>query len=59
MSKRVNVHVGTLEDMGKRLVSAWHRLESGEKVQQRHATLPDLPSMLNALTAQRADSKTP
>ena len=27
MSKRVKVHVGTREDMGKRFVSAWHRLE--------------------------------
>jgi hypothetical protein len=31
MSKRVNIHVGTLDDMGKRFVSAWHRLERGER----------------------------
>jgi len=32
MNKRVNVTVGTLDDMGRRLVNAWHRLERGEKV---------------------------
>lgn len=30
MRKKVNVEVGTLDDMGKRFVSAWHRLE-GER----------------------------
>jgi len=55
MSKRVKVHVGTLQDMGKRFVSAWHRLERGERVQERHVTFPDLPSMLNALTPKRLE----
>jgi hypothetical protein len=35
MSKRVKVHVGTVKDMGQRFVSAWHRLERGEKVRER------------------------
>jgi predicted transcriptional regulator len=55
MSKRVKVNVGSLEDMGKRFVSAWHRLERGERVQERHVTFPDLPSMLNALTPKRLE----
>jgi predicted transcriptional regulator len=55
MSKRVKVHVGTLQDMGKRFVSAWHRLEHGEKVRERHVTFPDLPAMLNALTPKRME----
>jgi len=55
MSKRVKVHVGTLEAMGKRFVSAWHRLESGEKVRERHVTFPDLPAMLNALSPKRLE----
>src|SRR6266480_4405405 len=55
MSKRVKVHVGTFKDMGQRFVSAWHRLESGEKVRERHVTFPDLPSMLNALTPKRLE----
>ena len=55
MSKRVKVHVGTLGEMGKRFVSAWHRLEHGEKVRERHVTFPDLPAMLNALTPKRLE----
>jgi predicted transcriptional regulator len=55
MSKRVKVHVGTLEDMGQRFVSAWHRLEHGEKVRERHLTFPDLPALLNALSPKRLE----
>lgn len=55
MSKRVKVHVGTLQNMGKRFVSAWHRLERGERVQERHVTFPDLSSMLSALTPKRLE----
>jgi predicted transcriptional regulator len=55
MSKRVKVHVGTLEDMGQRFVSAWHRLESGERVRERHVTFPDLPTMLAALSPKRLE----
>ena len=31
MSKKVKVNVGSLQDMGKRFVGAWHRLERGQK----------------------------
>jgi predicted transcriptional regulator len=55
MSKRVKVHVGTAKDMGQRFVSAWHRLERGEKVRERHVTFPNLPSMLNAVTPKRLE----
>lgn len=55
MSKRVKVHVGTLEEMGQRFVGAWHRLEKGEKVRERHLTFPDLPALLNALTPKRLE----
>jgi predicted transcriptional regulator len=55
MSKRVKVHVGTLEEMGQRFVSAWHRLEGGERVRERHVTFPDLPAMLNALSPKRLE----
>lgn len=55
MSKRLKVHVGTIEEMGKRFVSAWHRLAAGEKVRERHVTFPDLPAMLNALTPKRLE----
>ena len=55
MSKRIKVTVGTLDDMGHRFVSAWHRLERGEKVRERHLTFPDLAAMLNALSPKRLE----
>ena len=55
MSRKVNVHVGTMEDMGRRFVSAWRRLENGEKVRERHLTFEDLPALLNALTPKRLE----
>jgi predicted transcriptional regulator len=55
MSKRVKVHVGTLGEMAKRFVSAWQRLEHGERVRERHVTFPDLPAMLSALTPKRLE----
>ena len=55
MSKRIKANVGTLDDMGKRFVSAWHRIEHGEKVRERHVTFPDLSAMLNALSPKRLE----
>lgn len=55
MSKRVKVNVGTLDDMGQRFVSAWHRLERGEKVRERHLTFPSLAAMLSALSPKRLE----
>ena len=55
MSKGVKVNLGTLEDMGRRFVSAWHRMERGEKVRERHLTFPDLPTLLSALTPKRLE----
>ena len=55
MSKRIKVNVGTLDGMGQRFVSAWHRLERGEKVRERHLTFPTLAAMLNALSPKRLE----
>jgi predicted transcriptional regulator len=41
--------------MGKRFVSAWHRLENGEKVRETHLTFADLPAMLKALSPKRLE----
>jgi predicted transcriptional regulator len=55
MSKQVKLNVGTLDDMGKRFVNAWHRLERGERVRERHLTFPDLSALLSALTPKRLE----
>lgn len=41
--------------MGQRFTTAWHRLERGERVRERHITFPDLPAMLSALTPKRLE----
>ena len=55
MSGKVNVHVGTLEDMGQRFIDAWHRAERGAAVSETHVTFHDLPALLAALTPKRLD----
>ena len=55
MSKRIKVNMGSLDDMGRRFVNAWHRLERGEKVRERHLTFPDLAAMLNGLSPKRLE----
>lgn len=55
MSKKVNIHVGDIEDMGKRFISAWRRAEKGEKVRETHITFPDLRSLLSTLTPKRLE----
>ena len=47
--------VGALEEMSQRFVNAWHRLERGEKVRERHLTFPDLAGMLSALSPKRLE----
>jgi predicted transcriptional regulator len=55
MIKSVKVNVGTLEERSQRFVNAWHRLEQGEKVRERHLTFPDLAAMLNALSPKHLE----
>lgn len=55
MSEKVEVHVGTLEDMGRRFIDAWHRAESGDAVNETCVTFHDLPTLLAALTPKRLD----
>ena len=55
MSDNVMVHIGTIEDMGRRFVDAWHRAERGETVDETHVTFRDLTTLLTALTPKRLD----
>lgn len=55
MSGTVKVHVGSVDEMGKRFVDAWHRAERGEKVEEAHRTFLDLEAMLSTLTPRRLD----
>jgi predicted transcriptional regulator len=54
MSK-LNLHVGTMEDMGERFISAWTRAEAGEDFQERHLTFPSWEELTAALTPKRLE----
>lgn len=49
----IKVHIGTLDDMGRRFVDAWKRAEAGDAVDESHLTFPDLEALLGALTPKR------
>ena len=54
MSK-VQVHVGTLADMGARFAGAWNRAAAGEQVDETHVTFLDVQTMLDTLTPKRLE----
>lgn len=53
MSEKINLHVGSIEDMGKRFIGAWHKLEQGEAVDETHLTFFDLETMVSTLSPKR------
>ena len=53
MSGTVKLHVGSVEEMGKRFSGAWHRLERGEAVSETHLTFFDLETMMATLSPKR------
>jgi len=53
MSETVNLHVGSIEEMGKRFVGAWHRLERGEEVKETNLTFFSLETMMATLSPKR------
>jgi predicted transcriptional regulator len=55
MSETVNLHVGSVEDMGKRFVDAWHRLERGEEVKETHLSFFSLETLLATFSPKRLE----
>jgi predicted transcriptional regulator len=51
----LTVHVGSLEDMGRRFVDAFERARSGEDVNERNITFLSLKEMMSALTPKRLE----
>jgi predicted transcriptional regulator len=49
------VHVGSLQDMGKRFAEAWHRAGRGDAVNETHVTFLDLEAMLATLSPRRLE----
>ena len=52
-TRGLQVHVGTAEDMGRRLVDAWCRAARGERVREEHLTFVDFKQMLSTLSDER------
>ncbi len=55
MSGTINLHVGSIEDMGKRFIGAWHKLEQGHVVDETHLTFLDLETMVSTLSPKRLE----
>ena len=55
MSETVRLHVGSIEEMGKRFVGAWHRLERGKTVKETHLTFFSLEAMMSTLSPKRLE----
>jgi predicted transcriptional regulator len=55
MNEKVNLHVGSIDEMGGRFVDAWHRLERGEEVHETNLTFFDLETMMATLSAKRLE----
>lgn len=52
-TSKVQVHVDSLQDMGKRFVSAWKRAEHGEAFNETHITFLDVEAMMAAMSPKR------
>lgn len=52
-NRRIQVHLGTAEDVGRRFVDAWRRAASGESVREEHPTFVDFKQMLGTLSDER------
>ena len=57
MSKgQVQVHVGeTLDDVGARAIGAWHRMERGEAVNEKHVSFETWETMVRVLSPRRLE----
>jgi predicted transcriptional regulator len=56
MAKSVQLHVGdTLDDIGARAIDAWHRMERGEPVRDRHVGFESWETMVRVLTPKRLE----
>ena len=53
MKHNVKSHTGTIKDMGKRFIDAWHRHERGEDVDENNITFLNMEDMVSALSSRR------
>lgn len=51
----VKLHVGEIDEMGKRFIDAWKRVENGQQVEERHLSFFSLDSMMATLSPKRLE----
>jgi predicted transcriptional regulator len=53
---QVQVHIGeTIEDVGARFVDAWHRMERGGEVNEKHVSFSNWEVMVRVLSPKRLE----
>ena len=53
---QIHVHVGeSLEDIGTRAINAWHRMERGEAVNEKHVSFETWDTMVRVLSPRRLE----
>jgi predicted transcriptional regulator len=53
-SDRIQIHVGeSMDDLGARFVDAWHRMERGENVNEKHISFENWETMVRVLSPKR------
>lgn len=52
---RLNVHVGTLDDMGRRFATAWKAAEAGRELARDHVTFLSLEAFMAAMSPRRIE----
>jgi len=52
---KVQTHVGSLADGGKRFTPGWHRAAAGEAMDETHVTFLNIQTMLETLSPRRLD----
>lgn len=53
MSETIKLHVGSIDEMGKRFIDAWQRLERSAEVLETNLTFFDLETMMSTLSPKR------
>ena len=53
--RKIAVHIGSLEDMGRRFVQAWKDAEAGKDVTGNHVTFLDLDGFMAAMSPKRLE----
>jgi predicted transcriptional regulator len=55
MTKKIQMHVDGLAEMGSRFVNAWHRAEAGEAVDEAHVTFLSFQALTEMLSPRRLE----